>query len=86
MSNEVLIADLLMQAGVIDAAGLSRAREVQQKHAISLVKALATLGLADEKAVATAIGEKLHLELLNGDKPEILPDVAGSLMFGTCPY
>src|SRR4051812_1763855 len=84
MSNETLIADLLLQTGVIDAAGLSRVREAREKQPTTFCKALVTLGLADEAAVVKAIAEKLHLEILGGDKLEILPEVIGLLPSDFC--
>ena len=84
MSNETVIGDLLVRAGLIDSSGLSHAREAQQKQAMSLGKALATLGLADEQAVSAAIAESLHLETLQEDKPDILPDIINLLPGDFC--
>src|ERR1700730_7339037 len=71
MSKEVVIGDLLVQAGLVDADGLLRAKEAQQKNQTSLGRALATLGLAKEQDISATIAEKLHLELLN---PDVLPE------------
>jgi type IV pilus assembly protein PilB len=71
MSKEVVIGDLLVQAGLVDADGLLRAKEAQQKNQTSLGRALATLGLAKEQDISATIAEKLHLEILN---PDVLPE------------
>ena len=84
MSNDVIIGELLVRAGLVDSAALAQAREVQQKDGISLAKALETLRLADGKAVSAAIAESLHLELLCGDLPEILPEVVALLPGDFC--
>lgn len=84
MAKESVIGDLLLRKGLIDSAALSRAREAQQKDGNSLGKVLASLGLADEEAVAKAIAESLHLELLSGNMPEVLPDVAALLPADFC--
>jgi type IV pilus assembly protein PilB len=84
MSNDVIIGELLVRAGLIDSSALAQAREVQQKDGISLAKALETLRLADGGAVSAAIAESLHLELLCGDLPEILPEVVALLPGDFC--
>jgi hypothetical protein len=84
MSNDVIIGELLVRAGLIDSPALAQARELQQKHGTSLANALATLGLANEGAVSAAIAESLHLELLRGDIPEILPEVVALLPGDFC--
>jgi type IV pilus assembly protein PilB len=84
VSNDVLIGELLVRAGLLDPAALSRAREAQQKQPTSLVKALGALGLADEDSICTAIAEALHLERLSENKPEILPDVLALLPGDFC--
>lgn len=69
------IGELLTQAGLIDAAALARASEVQKRSGGSLGKALASLGLADENAVSAAIAQRLNLEHLGPVLPEIDPGV-----------
>jgi hypothetical protein len=41
MSNDVIIGELLVRAGLIDSSALAQAREVQQKGGTSLVSELA---------------------------------------------
>src|SRR2546423_688723 len=84
MSNDVLIGDLLVRAGRLDPAALARAREAQQKQGTSLVQTLSALGLADEDTISTAIAETLHLDRLNGEQPEVLPDVVALLPGDFC--
>jgi type IV pilus assembly protein PilB len=84
MSNDVIIGELLVRAGLTDSSALAQAREVQKKGGTSLAKALETLRLADGEAVSAAIAESLHLELLQGDMPEILPEVVALLPGDFC--
>src|ERR1700687_1121632 len=84
MSKDALIGDFLVRAGLIDLSGLSRAREAQLKQGLSLGNALVTLGLADEEAVSAATAKCSHLELLTGDRPEVLPQVAALLPGDFC--
>jgi len=84
MRKEGVIGDLLVRRGLIGSSELARAREAQEKEAISLGKALATLGLADEEAVSVAIAQSLNLELLSGQKPVIGPEVAALLPGDFC--
>ena len=84
MSNEAIIGELLVRAGLIDSSALAQAREVQRKDGTSLAKALETLRLTDGGAVSAAIAESLHLELLRGDLPEILPEVVALLPGDLC--
>jgi type IV pilus assembly protein PilB len=79
MAKEAAIGDLLVRAGLIDSLGLARAREVQEKDGISLSKALASLGLADEESMAAAIAKSLQLESLGEELPEIPTAVAALL-------
>ena len=76
MSTHGLVGNLLLKAGVVEAAGLARALEVQVKTGATLGRALASLELADETAVAAALAAGLHLQHLDGDPPEISPAVA----------
>src|SRR6266481_3796958 len=84
MSNDVIIGELLVRAGLIDSSALAQAREVQKKDGTSLARALETLRLADGEAVSAAIAESLHLELLRGDMPEVLPEVVALLPGDFC--
>src|SRR5947207_2623906 len=76
MPKKAAIGDLLVREGIIDSSGLSLAREAQEKYAISLSKALATLGLADEQRQVAAIAKSLHLESLIGELPEVAAEAA----------
>ena len=69
MSSYGLIGDLLLHAGVVDAAGLDRALLMQAAQPVTLGRALASLGLADESQVAAAIAAGLHLEFLTREPP-----------------
>src|SRR5713101_2047167 len=84
MSTYGFVGDLLMQSGVVDATALTRAIEVQSKHHMTLGRALADLGLADESVVTQAIASALHIEYLNGEAPQINPDVAALLSADFC--
>lgn len=84
MSNDVIIGEILVRAGLIDSSALARAREVQQKDGTSFAKALETLRLTDGGAVSGAIAESLHLELLSNDTAEILPEVLALLPGDFC--
>src|ERR1700730_17027312 len=66
-----MVGELLIRSGVIDSSGLDRALEAQSKGGLSLGKALADLGLADEGAVSAAIAQGLQLECLSAELPEI---------------
>ena len=84
MPKKAAIADLLVREGIIDSSGLSLAREAQEKYAISLSKALATLGLADEQRQVGAIAKSLHLESLIGELPEVAAEAAIVLAADFC--
>jgi type IV pilus assembly protein PilB len=84
MAKEAAIGDLLVRSGIIDAAGLARAREAQEKNAISLSNALVTLGLADEQSVVEAIARSTRLEALLPVLPEVSADVAALLPADFC--
>jgi type IV pilus assembly protein PilB len=83
-AKETAIGDLLLRSGIIDAVGLARAREAQQKNGTSLSKALTTLGLADENGMVSAIAKSMRLEALESALPEIPPDVAALLPGDFC--
>src|SRR5262245_29648925 len=71
--------DVLIRAGLVDAAGLARGLEAQTKQATTLGRALANLGLAAESEVAAAMATALHLEFLDGDPPEV-PEAVAALV------
>lgn len=84
MSNDVIIGEFLVRAGLIDSSALAQAREVQQTNGVSLAKALETLGLADGQAISAALAESLHLEFLRGEIPEVLPELVALLPGDVC--
>ena len=79
MVKEVAIGDLLVRSGLVDAAGLARAREAQEKNGASLSIALVALGLANEQSIVEAIAQSMRLETLHPELPEVLADVAALL-------
>ena len=70
------IADLLIRAGVVDRAAITKVAEAQQKHCATLGRALAGLGLADEAVVAAAIASALHLDYFEVEATEPGANVA----------
>ena len=84
MTKPSLVGELLIRIGVIDAAGLKKALEVQSKDGVSLGKALSDLGLTDENTVATSIAQGLQLECLGAELPEIAPELASLLPMKFC--
>jgi type IV pilus assembly protein PilB len=82
--KETAIGDLLVRSGIIDATGLARAREAQEKNGISLSKALITLGLTNEQAMVAAIATGMRLEALEPELPEVLAEVAALLPSDFC--
>ena len=84
MTRSSAIGDVLVRAGLIDSSGLSRAVEIQSKGNISLGRALADLGLADENAVSAAIAQALRLECLGAELPEIAPELEALLPMKFC--
>ena len=82
--NETAIGDLLVRSGIIDATGLARAREAQEKNGVSLSKALATLGLADEQGIVGAIAQMMRLEALDPKLLEIPAEIAALLPSDFC--
>jgi type IV pilus assembly protein PilB len=79
-----MVGELLIRAGIIDSSGLKRALEIQSKGSVSLGRALADLGLADENAVSAAIAQGLQLECLGAELPEIPPEVDSLLPMKFC--
>jgi hypothetical protein len=84
MTKETAIGDPLVRPGIIDATGLSRARETQEKSGILLRKALTTWGLADEQSLVEAIAQGMRLEAREPELPDIPADVAGLLPSDFC--
>ena len=84
MSSHGFVGDLLIRAGLVDAAGLARGVEAQSKKETTLGRALAGLGLAEESAVATAIAAAMHVEYLDGEPPEIAEAILAMLPVAFC--
>jgi type IV pilus assembly protein PilB len=84
MTSYGFVGDLLIRAGLVDAAGLARGLEAQTRDGVTLGRALAKLGLAEEAAVAAAIATALHLEFLDGPPPEVAESVAALLPVAFC--
>jgi type IV pilus assembly protein PilB len=76
--------NLLVRTGLIDPSGLTEARKVQDAKDVTLGKALAILGLADEEAVCATIAKDLHLESLHSETPVVLAEVASLLPSELC--
>jgi type IV pilus assembly protein PilB len=58
------LGEILIEMGLIDAAGLARALEVQARDGRDLTSVVSALGLADEQAVSGAIAQRYRLERL----------------------
>src|SRR5262245_17490899 len=84
MGSHGFLGDLLIRAGVVDAAGLAVALQVQSREATTLGRALAGLGLAEESSVASAIASAMHLEYFAGDVPDVDPAVVALLPAAFC--
>jgi type IV pilus assembly protein PilB len=84
MSTHGFVGDLLIRAGVVDAAGLTRGLEAQAKQMTTLGRALAGLGLAQESAVAAAMASGLQLEYRDGPLPELVGPVVALLPAAFC--
>src|SRR5882724_5971993 len=56
------LGEILIEMGLIDAAGLARALEVQARDGRSLTSVVSALGLADEQALSGALAECYKLE------------------------
>src|SRR5688572_28500689 len=82
-STNGFVGDLLIRTGLVDASGMSRALEVQSEQTVSLGRALADLGLADESVVASTIASALSLEYL-GAAPAVGEDVAALVTAEFC--
>ena len=64
------VPNVLVQSGIVDAAGLARALEIQARDGGSLGRIIADLGLSTEDAVARAVAGGLGLEYVNLDEIE----------------
>jgi type II secretory ATPase GspE/PulE/Tfp pilus assembly ATPase PilB-like protein/CheY-like chemotaxis protein len=84
MSSHGFVGDVLIRAGVVDAAGLAVGLDLQAREPMTLGKALAGLGLADESAVSSAIASALHLEYFEGEAPNVGEAVAALLPVAFC--
>jgi type II secretory ATPase GspE/PulE/Tfp pilus assembly ATPase PilB-like protein len=84
MSSRGFVGDLLIRNGVVDAAGLTLGLVEQSQRGITLGRALASLGLAEESAVAGAIASEMRLEYVGGDPPEVTVAVAALLPVAFC--
>src|ERR1700722_3822247 len=84
MTKYNLIGDILIQVALVDSTALDRALAVQSKKNVSLGKALADLGLADERAVTSAIAKGLHLESLDSRLPTLAPELDALLSTQFC--
>ena len=84
MSSSGFVGDLLIRAGIVDAKGLARGLEAQSRRPVTLGRAFADLGLAEESAVASAVAAALHLEYLDGALPDVNHAVAALLPIAFC--
>jgi type IV pilus assembly protein PilB len=84
MSSHGFVGDLLIRAGVVDAAGLTAGLEVQSRDGTTLGRALAGLALAGEPAVAAAIASAMHLDYLDGEVPDVAAAVVALLPAEFC--
>lgn len=78
------VGELLIRGGLIDSSGLSRALEIQSQSNVSLGRALADLGLADENVVCALIGKGLRFECLAAESQEIGPELHALLPMKFC--
>ena len=72
------LGDILLQLGIVDDAGLSRAREIQLRDGVSIGRALASLGLTDETSVASAIAGAMKLE--SPDLTDLVPETSAAAL------
>ncbi len=82
--KETGIGEVLVRSGIIDATGLARAREAQEKNGTPLSQSLATMGLANENTIVAAIAKSMRLEELGSELPEVAPEVAALLPSDFC--
>ena len=79
MTSHGFVGNLLIRAGVIDAAGLNRALQIQSERKVTLGRALAVLGLSTEATVAEKIATARHLEHLTDEPPHVDRQMAALL-------
>jgi type IV pilus assembly protein PilB len=84
MTTHRYLGELLVRAGVVDAAGLDRVISLSANEPQSLGRAVAGAGLADEGAVAAAIATALRLEHFDGEAPRIDAAVTALLPAAFC--
>src|SRR4051794_4366109 len=58
----MMIEDLLLISHLVDAEALAQAKEIQHRDGVSLGRAIAVLGIAEEETVAKAVAAGLRLE------------------------
>ena len=68
------IATQLLEAGLVDDAGLAKGREIQKKDGGSLGQALIKLGLVDETTYSEFVGKIYNLPVLSLDKTDVEMD------------
>jgi type IV pilus assembly protein PilB len=83
MTKHDKIGVFLVSEGLITADQLDRGRETHHRTGVSLGKALADLGFANETAVASGIARLLQIELLT-ELPEALAEVRALLPVAFC--
>jgi type IV pilus assembly protein PilB len=76
------LGEILIELGLIDAAGLRRALDVQTREGGSLGSIVSGLGLANEEQVSHAIADWFRLECLA--TPDVLPSMASLLPAEFC--
>jgi type IV pilus assembly protein PilB len=84
MMVQRFVGDLLIRAGIIDRAALTRVAEAPFAAGTTLGRALHRLGLADEAVVAAAIASALHLDYFDGPSSSIAPETAALLPAEFC--
>ena len=75
-----IIANLLVRGGIVDAASLDRAVQIQTAKGGTLPRILSSLGLADEEKACATIADGLRLSYLEPDAISGLGDAAMSLL------
>jgi twitching motility protein PilT len=73
------LGDILLDQGVVDAAGLQAALAAQQLHGGSLGKALVAEGLATEKEILTAIATQMGMPFVDMAGGAVDPEAAAML-------
>src|SRR5947208_5616440 len=75
-----IIANLLVRSGIVDAASLDRAVQIQTAKGGTLPRILSSVGLADEEKACATIADGLRLSYLEPDAVSGLGDAAMSLL------